>query len=95
MLPRPFDLLLSHLLAPRVVPEPFGLAINNLSIICLIDTGKNRNDWHKAAHNQASLLRLALCHLGNRRELSICAIARRGREKATASGGLWSNWLRL
>jgi hypothetical protein len=86
---RPFNLLLSHLFGPRFAPEPFGLAINNLSNNNKCTTGKNRNDWHKSAHKQERLLLLAMCHFGNRGGLSICAIARPGREKSVVPGSLW------
>jgi hypothetical protein len=75
------------------VPKPFGLAINNLSNKYKKKTGKISKYPHKAAHDQARLLPLALCHLGNSRKgLSICAIARPGREKAVSSGSFSAIW---
>jgi hypothetical protein len=61
----PLNLVLSHLFGPRFAPEPFGLAINNLSNKYKKKTGKISKDPHISAHESESLLRgraLDLCH---------------------------------
>jgi hypothetical protein len=53
----PLNLVFSHLFGPRFAPEPFGLAINNLSNKHKMKTGKIRKDPHNSAQESERSVR--------------------------------------